>query len=158
KCPKCSQAFVVPGGSSPAIVSNGPVARLSGEDEPAAPPESDLPSSANGATTPDDVGLAPIEGAEVAEDPSAKPEEVYDLVDDNAIVVETVCPKCKHKGAVPEKFAGKKVKCPRCSTPFVVGGSAAAAKAEAKKAAAAPAPAEEANPFAALNGDEPPAK
>lgn len=156
KCPKCSQAFVVPGGSSPALVSNGPAARLSDEDEAA--PEPDHPDGATNGKALDDVGLAPLEGAEVAEEQSAKPEEVYDLVDDNAIVVETVCPKCKHKGTVPEKFAGKKVKCPRCSVPFVVGGAAVAAKAEAKKAAPAASAAGEANPFAALNGDDQPAK
>src|SRR4051812_46734433 len=43
------------------------------------------------------------------------------------MALQTVCPK-GHKLSLDEKFAGKKVKCPRCQTPFVV-----AAEAESKK-------------------------
>src|SRR5262245_65589286 len=36
--------------------------------------------------------------------------------------IEAECPLCGHKGAVPEKFDGKQVKCPECCNLFVVSG------------------------------------
>jgi HEAT repeats len=40
--------------------------------------------------------------------------------------ISTVCPSCAYKGTVPDQFKGRKVKCPSCSTMFVVGGAGAA--------------------------------
>jgi hypothetical protein len=167
KCPKCSNAFVVPGGPASTPAPGGPAARLSDTDLPAPVQETAKTPAATASTTttpapkpraqpkpPPDP--APIEGAEVIADDADQPIEV---VDDAAIVIDAICPKCKHNGTVPEKFAGKKVKCPRCSTLFFVGNpqksSPAIGKKSADKPAAAestaapPAPAaEEANPFA----------
>src|SRR5262245_44878543 len=150
KCPKCSEAFVVGQVLQPAAQPSGPASRLSDAD---APPPADEPApyvpppnkALEEVKAPGDVGITPLEGAEIVEEEDKQP--VYDLVDDAAIVVETVCPGCKHKGTVPEKFAGKKVKCPRCSAMFIVGG--------AKPPPAAPKPNEPAapaadNPFAGM--------
>jgi predicted Zn finger-like uncharacterized protein len=173
KCPKCSEAFVVGQVAPPPAQPSGPAAKLSDADEPPAPEEPDpapkepglgqlkSPSKALAEVkAPDDVGLAPLEGAEVVED--EEKEKVYDLVDDAAILIDTICPGCKHKGTVPEKFAGKKVKCPRCSAMFVVGGTAGpnpparqpGSSPGVKKPAASPPPAED-NPFADLDAPGP---
>jgi len=97
KCPKCSQQFVVSGAAAPA---SGPAAVLS-DSGPPAPREK--------AALPDDAGLAPLEDAD------SKPAKK-----DEPQGIATVCPKCQRQGKVPEKFLGKKVKCPKCATPFVV--------------------------------------
>src|SRR5262245_44232204 len=46
--------------------------------------------------------------------------------------IEAECPLCGHKGAVPEKFDGKQVKCPECCNLFVVSGPTVPAGAGAK--------------------------
>lgn len=149
KCPKCSEMFVVGQILQPAAPPAGPASRLSDAGDPPPPEEAAAyvppPSKAlDEVKAPADVGITPLEGAEVVDDEDKAP--VYDLVDDAAIVIDTVCPGCKHKGNVPEKFAGKKVKCPRCSAMFVVGGSRPPAAA---KPPAAAAPAAD-NPFAGM--------
>lgn len=111
KCPKCSEMFTV--GGEPPPPSGGPGAKLS---DIGPPPEEETPA------VPDDVGLTPMSDAA---------DEAVEEVADVAILVETVCPGCKHKGNVPEKFLGKKVKCPRCSQMFVVTDAAAAPKSGA---------------------------
>jgi ribosomal protein S27E len=111
KCPKCSEMFAV--GGEPLPPSGGPGAKLS---DIGPPPEEETPG------VPDDIGLTPMGDAA---------DEVVAEVADVAILVETVCPGCKHKGNVPEKFLGKKVKCPRCSQMFTVTDAAAAPKSGA---------------------------
>jgi len=36
------------------------------------------------------------------------------------VPINIACPKCFKGGAVPDEYAGKKVKCPACKTPFQV--------------------------------------
>jgi serine/threonine protein kinase len=62
---------------------------------------------------PDEVGLSPVEGEEVAAIQAGKEPEV---------LVEAKCPNCGHKGHVPEKFMGRKLRCRKCATAFIVGG------------------------------------
>ncbi len=143
KCPKCSESFIVGQIEQPAPQPSGPAARLQDADEPPPPdePKTYTPPPSKGldeVNAPEDVGVAPLEGAEIVEDQPK--EEVIDLVGDEAIIVETICPGCKHKGTVPEKFKGKKVKCPRCSVMFVIGGSPPPSLAVQSE-----------NPFAALD-------
>lgn len=38
------------------------------------------------------------------------------------MAIDAFCPSCSYKGHVPEKFQGRKVKCPWCSCMFTVGG------------------------------------
>ena len=162
KCPKCSEGFVVPNpGAAPppaAPAPSGPAAKVTDADDPIGAPGDEPqavpaaePKALADVAAPDDVGLAPIEGKEVKEEESK--EQTYELVDEVAIVIDATCPGCKHKGNVPQKFAGKKVKCPRCSALFIVGGSAPARKTSDTQTGMPPLV--EDNPFAALDSGAP---
>lgn len=41
------------------------------------------------------------------------------------MTIAVACPSCKSKMQAPDKLAGKKVKCPKCGSPILVGGPAA---------------------------------
>jgi serine/threonine protein kinase len=72
---------------------------------------------------PDEMGLAPMDkekkDADLAEIEAGKEPEA---------LAEAKCTRCGHKGYVPEKFIGKKLKCRKCATVFVVAGAPAAPK------------------------------
>jgi hypothetical protein len=69
---------------------------------------------------PEDIGLSPMADQDV------------EVIEDATVVVDTKCPGCGHKGSLPEKFVGKKLKCPKCAKLFTVVDSSKAA-APAKK-------------------------
>ncbi|MBL8796617.1 MAG: HEAT repeat domain-containing protein [Planctomycetia bacterium] len=107
KCPRCAQMFTV-GGEAPAPApSGGPGAKLSDIGQP---PEDQTE------VVSEEVGLAPVD-----DDTTQAVVEVADV----AILVEATCPGCQYTGNVPEKFQGKKVKCPKCAQMFLVGGATA---------------------------------
>jgi hypothetical protein len=62
-------------------------------------------------------------------------------------MANTICPNCGSKGRVPDTFLGRRVKCPKCQTPFTVGAEAEAeapvppARVKAKAPTPAPPPA-----------------
>jgi ribosomal protein S27E len=72
---------------------------------------------------PDELKLTPVEEEEnlAKIEPGKEPEAL----------AEAKCPKCGHKGYVPDKFVGRKLKCKKCATVFVVGGTPAGGPAPA---------------------------
>ncbi len=64
---------------------------------------------------PDEMGLAPVDEGVAAIAPGQELE----------ILTEARCPQCGHTGHVPERFTGKRLKCRKCASVFVVGGGPA---------------------------------
>jgi uncharacterized protein (DUF983 family) len=131
KCPSCRQAFSVPFAAAQAAAETIVATTLT-------PQEIGLP---------EDIGLAPLGGSEEPE--AISPADT---------VIETKCSKCGHRGPVPEKFLGKKLRCRKCSRVFTVTDASAqpAPKTAPTPLPAPPQPAaEEENPFANLL-DNPP--
>ncbi len=81
------------------------------------------------------------------------------------MTIEIQCPACQRKLRVPEKFAGKRAKCPGCQGVVEIPGGGSASKAapaqaapgEAKPAARRPAAAKREEPAVALPEPAPPA-
>jgi ribosomal protein S27E len=106
KCPGCGKAFKVPFQSNPAAKDTASTTQTTPVLE---------------VGLPEDIGLAPV-GDQDAE-----------VIEAATVVVDSKCPGCGHKGSLPEKFVGKKIKCPKCAKVFTV--------VDSKKAAPAPKPA-----------------
>jgi serine/threonine protein kinase len=105
ECPHCRRKGKVP------IVFQGKEVKCPGCTKPfviQGPPPLDIP---------DEVGLSPME-----EDKHKGKEELAKIEPgkEPELLVDAKCPKCGHKGYVPEKFVGKKLKCRKCATAFVV--------------------------------------
>src|SRR5262249_32518181 len=86
KCPKCGQVIEVP------VLS-----------ETSPPPEEEKKAAAAAATAneglPADIGLAPLEGAEVVDEHTPETKgDVLEVIDDAAIYVEAACTACGYRG------------------------------------------------------------
>jgi len=64
------------------------------------------------------------------------------------VPLEISCPSCQAKFRAPEKYAGKKIKCPKCQGVITVPGAAAAGSAGAASAAPKPGPPKKPTPAA----------
>jgi hypothetical protein len=125
KCPGCGHSFKVPFQASRGTKDTDAATKTTAEAE---------------VGLPEDIGLSPMGDQDV------------EVIEDATVVVDTKCPGCGHKGSVPEKFVGKKLKCRKCAKLFtVVDSSKAAAPAKklpGSKAGVAKKPTEPAKPVA----------
>ncbi len=62
---------------------------------------------------PDELRLAPMEEQQKLVTPT-------EINIETEMLTETKCTKCGYKGLVPEKYIGKKIKCRKCATVFVI--------------------------------------